>query len=141
MLSAERAQGALDGIYRAECMTCPATSGRVDSDPGLVARWAILRTQQQEPNHGQFLVTVERHWRAASVHTPNGHGTATLPPARSASTVSQAPATHRAPGRWGACWRRAVACQGRLAGPLVLATFMVVAGLGGYLIGTGHDTG
>ncbi|MEU5104373.1 MULTISPECIES: hypothetical protein [unclassified Streptomyces] len=141
VLSAERAQGAPDGIYLAECMTCPATSGRVDSDPGPVARWAILHAQQQGLNHGQFLVTVERHWRVDPVRTPDGHGTAMLPPARSASSARQAPATHRAPGRWGTCWRRTAAWLGRLAGPLVLTTFMVAAGLGGYLLGTGHDTG
>ncbi len=38
VLSAERAQGAPDGMYFAECMTYPATSRRVDSDPGPVAR-------------------------------------------------------------------------------------------------------
>ncbi|MBP8537296.1 hypothetical protein [Streptomyces sp. MK37H] len=138
VLSAERAQGAPDGIYLAECMTCPAASGRVDSDRGPVARWAILHTQQHGLNHGQFLVTVERHWRVDPIRSQDGHGTAMPPPARSAS---QAPATHRAPGRWGACWRRTVAWLGRFAGPLVLTTFIVAAGLGGYLIGTGQDTG
>ncbi|WP_442267815.1 DUF7848 domain-containing protein [Streptomyces hygroscopicus] len=103
VLSAERAEGAPDGIYLSECMTCPATSGRVDSDPGPVARWAILHTQQHGLNHGQFLVTVERHWRVDPVHPPDRHGTATPPPAR---TASRMPATHRAPGCWGACWRR-----------------------------------
>ncbi|MFJ2199631.1 hypothetical protein [Streptomyces violaceusniger] len=141
VLSAERAQGAPDGIYHAECMTCPATSGRVDSDPGPVARWAILHTQQQGLNHGQFLVTVERHWRVDPVRPRDGHGTATLSQTRSASTVDRTPATHRAPGRWGACRRRVVAWLGRFAGPLVLTTFIVAAGLSGYLIGTGQDTG
>ncbi|MGO4760229.1 hypothetical protein AB4212_68320 [Streptomyces sp. 2MCAF27] len=141
VLSAERAQGVPDGIYLAECMTCPATSGRVDSNPGPVACWAILHTQQQGLSHGQFLVTVERHWRVDPVRTPDGHGTAAPPPTPSVSTVNRTPATHRAPGRWGACWRRAMAWLGRFAGPLVLTTFIVVAGLGGYLVGTGQDTG
>ncbi|ASQ95053.1 hypothetical protein [Streptomyces sp. 11-1-2] len=141
VLSAERAQAAPDGIYHAECMTCPATSGRVDSDPGPVARWTILHTQQRGLSHGQFLVTVERYWRVDPVRPRDGHGTATLSQTRSASTADRTLATHRAPGRWGACRRRTVAWLGRFAGPLVLTTFMVVAGLGGYLIGTGQDTG
>ncbi|MBP8539469.1 hypothetical protein GWI24_41760, partial [Streptomyces sp. MK37H] len=70
VLTAERAQGAPDGIYLAECMACPATSGRVDSNPDPVARWAILHTQQQGLSHGQFLVTVERYWRVDPVRTP-----------------------------------------------------------------------
>ncbi|WP_243982760.1 hypothetical protein [Streptomyces sp. NEAU-YJ-81] len=70
----------------------------------------------------------------------DGHGTATLPQTRSASTADRNLATHRAPGRWGAC-RRTVAWLGRFAGPLVLTTFIVAAGLGGYLIGVGQDTG
>ncbi|MFE2183387.1 hypothetical protein [Streptomyces sp. NPDC059455] len=138
VLSSERAQGAPDGIYLAECMTCPATSGRVDSDPGPAARWAILHAQQRGLAHGQFLVTVERHWRVDPIRSQDGHATATLPLARSAS---QAPATHRAPGRWGTCWRRTVGWLGRFAGPLVLTTFIVAAALGGYLIGAGQDTG
>ncbi|MGP3966776.1 DUF7848 domain-containing protein [Streptomyces sp. 6N223] len=48
VLTAERAQGAPDGIYLAECTTCPATSGRVDSDPDPVARWAILHTRNTD---------------------------------------------------------------------------------------------
>ncbi|AQW48008.1 hypothetical protein SHXM_01471 [Streptomyces hygroscopicus] len=142
VLSAERAQGAPDGIYLAECMTCPATSGRVDNDPGPVARWAILHTEQQGLNHGQFLVTIERHWRVDPLRSPDRHGTATLPPAPSHSdrTANRKPATHRASGRWGTCCRRAVAWLGRFAGPLVLTAFVLVAGLGGYLIGTGRDT-
>lgn len=141
VLTAERAQGAPDGIYLAECMTCSAASGRVDSDPDPVARWAILHTQQHGPNHSQFLVTVERHWRVEPAHTPAGHSTAATPPARSVETADHTPATHRAPGRWAACWRRAVAWAGRFAGPLVLTTFMMVAALGGYLLGTGQGTG
>ncbi|MGW7615903.1 DUF7848 domain-containing protein [Streptomyces antimycoticus] len=140
VLTAERAQGAPDGIYLAECMACPATSGRVDSNPDPVARWAILHTQQQGLNHGQFLVIVERHWRVDPAHTtPDGHHTAT--PLRSASTAHRTPSTHRAPGRWGACRRRTMAWLGRFAGPLVLTTFLVGAALGGYLIGTGQNTG
>ncbi|MDT0543331.1 MULTISPECIES: DUF7848 domain-containing protein [Streptomyces] len=141
VLSAERAQGAPDGIYLAECMACPATSGRVDSNPGPVARWAILHAQQQGLNHGQFLVTVERHWRVDPVRTPNARGTVTLPPTHSAGATNRTPATHRAPRRWGTCWRRTVACLGRCAGPLVLTTFFLGAALGGYLIGTGQNTG
>ncbi|MGP3966775.1 hypothetical protein [Streptomyces sp. 6N223] len=86
-------------------------------------------------------MTVERHWRVEPTHTPDGHGTATPTPPGTASTADRTPATHRAPGRWGACWRRAIAWAGRFAGPLVLTSFMVVAALGGYLIGTGQDTG
>jgi hypothetical protein len=136
VLSAERAQGAPDGIYCVECMTCLATSGRVDSDINPVARWAILHTEQQGPDHGQFLMSVERHWRVDRVRTPNRNGT----PARSADRVSivqQMPPTHRAPRRLDAYRRRAVGWLGRFAGPLVLAAFIVVAGLSGYLIGCG----
>ncbi|MEU7274912.1 hypothetical protein AB0A96_36220, partial [Streptomyces asiaticus] len=34
-----------------------------------------------------------------------------------------------------------MAWLGRFAGPLVLTTFIGVAGLSGYLLGTGQDTG
>ncbi|MER7792001.1 hypothetical protein [Streptomyces sp. NPDC097640] len=86
-------------------------------------------------------MTVERHWRVDAVHTTlDGHGTAT-PPARSVSTADRAPVTHRAPGLWGACRRCSVAWLGRFAGSLALTTFLVCAALGGYLIGTGQDTG
>ncbi|WP_455771605.1 DUF7848 domain-containing protein [Streptomyces hygroscopicus] len=77
-LSAERGQGAPDGIYLAECTTCPATSGRVDSDPGPVARWAIL------------------HWRGAST----AHVGASLPIRRRGAEGSPshaAPAYHPHP--------------------------------------------
>ncbi|MEV6132448.1 hypothetical protein AB0M05_37620 [Streptomyces violaceusniger] len=87
-------------------------------------------------------MTIERHWRVDPVRSPDRHGTATLPPAPSHSdrTANRKPATHRASGRWGTCCRRAVAWLGRFAGPLVLTAFVLVAGLGGYLIGTGRDT-
>ncbi|AEM83382.1 hypothetical protein Strvi_3717 [Streptomyces violaceusniger Tu 4113] len=111
-----RQQGAPDGIYLAECMTCPATSGRVDGNLDPVAHWAILHTEQQGLNHSQFLVTVERHWRVDPVRTPGRYGTDTLPPTRTVSTGNRTPATHCAPGSWGTRCRHAMAWLGRSAG-------------------------
>lgn len=137
VLSAERAQGAPDGIYHAECMMCPATSGRVDSDINPVARWAILHTEQQGAHHGQFLVSVERHWRVDPMCATTGQHGAASSMNRSVSTTSQMSATHRASGRWATYRCRAVGWVGRFAGPLVLTAFIAVAGLSGYLIGCG----
>jgi hypothetical protein len=147
VLHAERAKGAPDGIYSAACMTCPEESGRVDSDPGPVAQWVMLHTEQHGPEHSQFLVTTDRHWRVDPVRPPGsmpaeGHSEQTLrlAPVDPAPQV-RAHARRRARRPWETAARRAAAHAGDVSGPFVILALITVCTLGGYLLGAGHSTG
>ncbi|WP_059008207.1 DUF7848 domain-containing protein [Streptomyces specialis] len=71
VLSAERAQGAPDGIYEARCLWCGAESPMVDDDSRPVGMWALDHTRRLGLEHGQFVVTSQRHWRVDPV-VPGG---------------------------------------------------------------------
>jgi hypothetical protein len=73
-LTAERAEGAPEAIYLVECLTCPADSGRVDDDPKPVAVWALEHARRFGPDHGQFLVTTQKHWRVDPVRPADAGG-------------------------------------------------------------------
>ncbi|WP_062205332.1 hypothetical protein [Streptomyces sp. NBRC 109706] len=62
LLAPVREQGAPEGIFGGECVTCGELSPLVDDDPQPVAIWAIRHTQR-EPSHGLFLFRAEKHWR------------------------------------------------------------------------------
>jgi ferric-dicitrate binding protein FerR (iron transport regulator) len=115
VLSAERAPGAPEAIYGAECMTCEAASAWVDNDPKPIGVWAIEHTRH-DPEHRQFLVTTQRHWRVDPVRPAPVPRPRTTPPARA----------HARPGHGQAAWGLAVA---------VLITLFA---LGGYLLGAAH---
>ncbi|WP_326597114.1 DUF7848 domain-containing protein [Streptomyces sp. NBC_01803] len=67
VLSAERAEGAPDGIYGAECLWCGEASPLVDNDQKPVGMWALDHALRLGLDHGQFLVTSQRHWRVDPV--------------------------------------------------------------------------
>lgn len=62
-LHAERAPGAPEATYFGECLTCRAESGLIAYDPKPVSVWCIEHTRYFGLDHGQFLVTTQRHWR------------------------------------------------------------------------------
>jgi hypothetical protein len=140
VLRAERAEGAPDGIYLAECLACPETSGRVDSEPNPVACWAILHTERHGLAHSQFLVTTERHWRVdprVPGDAPAAHSSGRT---RTAGPV-RPHVRQRLPGRWEAATRRAAARAGLLSGPFVVSALVTVCVLSGYLFGAAQGTG
>ncbi|WP_442811931.1 DUF7848 domain-containing protein [Streptomyces sp. NBC_01803] len=74
VLSAERAEGAPDGIYGAECLWCGEASPLVDDDSKPVGMWALDHALRLGLDHGQFLVTSQRHWRVDPVVPAGGAG-------------------------------------------------------------------
>lgn len=68
VLSAERAPGAPEAMYRVECMTCWAESSWVDNDAKPVEVWALEHARHHGLAHDRFLVTTQRHWRVDPVH-------------------------------------------------------------------------
>jgi hypothetical protein len=62
-LHAERAPGAPEATYVAECLLCRAESGLIDYDPKPVAVWSMEHARYHGPDHGQFLLTTQSHWR------------------------------------------------------------------------------
>lgn len=142
VLSAERAEGAPDAMYRVECMTCESASRWTDNDPRPVGMWALLHTQTW-PDHRQFLATTQDHWRVDRVpqRAESPPGPATPAEAVRPLTAGAAPA-HPWPlwsGLVRQLWRRAVAYVGRAAGPLVVLSLITGGGVLGYLLGVTSD--
>jgi hypothetical protein len=131
MLSAERAAGAPEAMYAAECMTCPAESAWVDNDPRPVEVWALEHARHSGLTHSQFLVTTQKHWRVDRVHTA-ASGAAPRPGGEVVSSAG-APAGPR-----GRSLRRLVARVGRLSGVLVLAALLFGSVVFGVLPGAGR---
>ncbi|MDX3555323.1 hypothetical protein PV729_26755 [Streptomyces europaeiscabiei] len=66
-LGPETAQGATQGIYSAECLTCGAQAQPTDNERLPVEVWALKHTGLN-PTHRQFKATAETFWRV----TPTG---------------------------------------------------------------------
>lgn len=66
-LGAETAEGAPQGIYSAECMTCGAHAQPTDNVRLPVEVWALKHTGLN-PTHRQYKATAETFWRV----TPTG---------------------------------------------------------------------
>jgi hypothetical protein len=79
VLHAERAAGAPEAAYVAECLQCRAESGLVDYDPKPVAVWSIEHTRHYGLAHSQFLVTTQRHWRVGPLPPPSPPAPAPCP--------------------------------------------------------------
>jgi hypothetical protein len=139
MLSAERAEGAPEAIYGAECLICEAQSGLADNDPKPVEVWALEHARHKGLSHGQFLVTTQKHWRVDSLRgvpraapAPSGDAGAPAPAvAVAAPPQPRRSGTHARPrGRWLArhtvlgSLRTLAACARRAAGPLFLSTLL-----------------
>jgi hypothetical protein len=69
-LHAERAPGAPEATYVAECLLCRAESGLADYGRKPVAVWSIEHTRHHGPDHGQFLLTTQTHWRVGPLPSP-----------------------------------------------------------------------
>lgn len=130
VLSAERAEGAPDAIYGAECMTCEAESGLVDDDPKPVEVWALEHTRQHGLAHSQFLVTTQKHWRVDPLRRgpesePGPEGDApTLVLARVKALPPVRRSHARPRGRW---WPAVVRLMVTRAGRWVAAPVLTVA--------------
>ncbi|MBW8738401.1 MAG: hypothetical protein JF621_15185 [Streptomyces turgidiscabies] len=61
-LGAETAEGAPEGIYSAECITCGAQAQPTDNERLPVEVWALKHTGLN-PTHRQFKAMVETFWR------------------------------------------------------------------------------
>jgi hypothetical protein len=90
-LHAERARGAAEAAYVAECLWCRAESGLVDYDVRPVAVWSIEHARRHGQDHGQFVVTTRQHWRVGRIPIP----TATPTPAP--EPVHSGPRPHARP--------------------------------------------
>jgi hypothetical protein len=124
-LTAERAPGAAEALYVAECLLCRAESGLAAYDPKPVAVWSIEHTRHHDLNHCQFLVTTRQHWRVDPL-------LASAPePARPPT-----PRTHARP-RPRTTVLRTAADAAAFAAPLVLLALL----LGAVLLGTTLTTG
>lgn len=88
MLCAERAKGAPEASYGAQCLVCEAGSGRVDNNPKPVAVWALEHARHNGLAHGQFLVTTQKHWRVDPLPSAPG----AVPPAGGDASAAVAPA-------------------------------------------------
>jgi hypothetical protein len=69
-LHAERAPGAAEAAYVVECLWCRAESGLVDYDVRPAAVWSIEHARRHGPDHGQFVVTSQQHWRVGRLPRP-----------------------------------------------------------------------
>ena len=61
-LGLETAEGAPQGIYSAECLTCGAQAQPTDNERLPVEVWALKHTGLN-PTHGQFKAMAETFWR------------------------------------------------------------------------------
>jgi hypothetical protein len=105
VLCAERAPGAPEATYVAECLHCRAGSGLIDYDPKPVEVWSIEHTRRHGLDHGQFVLTTRRHWRVGP-HPPRE-------PPPVPARAPDAPRSHARPRVW------------LLAEPLILFALLI----------------
>jgi hypothetical protein len=138
MLSAERAEGAPEAIYGAECLMCEAESGLVDNDPKPVEVWALEHARRFGLSHGQFLVTTQKHWRVDRVRPVAGPGggasSSVVAPAMTAANRPRRPGAHARP-RGGWRGRRSV-LRPLAAGVTRLAALLLLFVTGSVRVGT-----
>ncbi|WP_431042101.1 hypothetical protein ACQUSR_09410 [Streptomyces sp. P1-3] len=113
MLSPETAEGAPQGIYGAQCITCGQESGLVDDDTRPVGVWAIAHTRDS-PTHRQFLVTTHRHWRVDPTPTTPAPGPEPTERRPQLPRAHAKPRTPRLPPALRLAARRALAYSGVL---------------------------
>ncbi|WKX72688.1 hypothetical protein [Streptomyces sp. XD-27] len=118
MLGPETAEGAPQGIYGAQCITCAQESGLVDDDTRPVGAWAIAHTREN-PTHRQFLVTTHRHWRVdptppTQPPEPTPEPEPTHEPPRLPRSHAKPPRTPRLPPALRLAARRVLAYSGVL---------------------------
>lgn len=131
-LSRETAEGAPEGIYGAQCLTCAERSGLMDNDPRPIRAWTIEHTRQK-PRHRQFRFTTEQFCRVdptpAAPPVPGPVGTVPpVAPARPTADAHSAEPRAHARRRTRKA-RRVLAYLGRFAGPIFLVVMASTCGL------------